>query len=431
MRSITQAKTITLCFMFFLVLSGCAGVHGPEQVKPSALDMESVVKGIQGREVIVVARYPQVVKGSPIDEIAQEVVRKTLLLEGMRIACDGRPAVVKEVRGDTARLEFESPPPFAAGAVLLLAIPKKTIAVVDFEVIKGNQKDTGRVTLEGLTAALIDSGQFVVVEREKLRTVISELQLSLSGLARKTPDQVIGDLFVADLILTGTFAQMQDEWDVRLRIVSVHTGQAIAAVSKRTKLFPASELRDSSAFSEDFEGDFIEASWLQHRVGDRKKRHRAFYDVSLDKTQGADNSRHSVRIDFNSPAEMDRSLMIGLENMKKRDLSLFSGIEFWAKGTEELNGQFIMECSQPDDNRRRMRWTGFFKIGNEWSKVNIPFDKVVVARKWVRQGAARQGFTLGDEIMRLHRVENFKIGIDSEKNSDAQGAFWIDNIRFY
>ena len=67
--------------MFFLVLSGCAGVHGPEQVKPSALDMESVVKGIQGREVIVVARYPQVVKGSPIDEIAQEVVRKTLLLE--------------------------------------------------------------------------------------------------------------------------------------------------------------------------------------------------------------------------------------------------------------------------------------------------------------------------------------------------------------
>ena len=314
--------------MFFLVLSGCAGVHGPEQVKPSALDMESVVKGIQGREVIVVARYPQVVKGSPIDEIAQEVVRKTLLLEGMRIACDGRPAVVKEVRVDTARLEFESPPPFAAGAVLLLAIPKKTIAVVDFEVIKGNQKDTGRVTLEGLTAALIDSGQFVVVEREKLRTVISELQLSLSGLARKTPDQVIGDLFVADLILTGTFAQMQDEWDVRLRIVSVRTGQAIAAVSKRTKLFPASELRDSSAFSENFEGDFIEASWLQHRVGDRKKRHRAFYDVSLDKTQGADNSRHSVRIDFNSPAEMDRSLMIGLENMKKRDLSLFSGIEF-------------------------------------------------------------------------------------------------------
>jgi hypothetical protein len=123
--------------------------------------------------------------------------------------------------------------------------------------------------------------------------------------------------------------------------------------------------------------------------------------------------------------------MIGLENMKKRDLSLFSGIEFWAKGTEELNGQFIMECSQPDDNRRRMRWTGFFKIGTEWSKVNIPFDKVVVARKWVRQGAARQGFTPGDEIMRLHRVENFKIGIDSEKNSDVQGAFWIDNIRFY
>ncbi len=431
MRSITQAKTIFLCFLSYLVLWGCAGMQAPGQAKPNLLDMGGVVQKVQGREVIMTVQYPATATGSAIDDIAQEVIRKTLILEGMRISCDGRAALVKEVRGDSARLEFESPPPFAADAVLHLTIPKKNIAVVDFEVIKGNQKDTGRVTLEGLTAALIDSGQFVVVEREKLKTVISELQLSLSGLARKTPDQVIGDLFVADLILTGTFAQMQDDWDVRLRVVSVRTGQAVAAVSKRAKLFPASELRDSSAFYEDFGKNFLDASWLQQRVGDSKRRVRAFYNVSLDKTQGADDSRHSARIDFNCPEDMERSMMIGLQNMKKRDLSLFSGVEFWVKGTEELNGQFILDCSQPDDNRRRMRWAGFFKIGTEWNKISIDFDKLVVARKWVRQGAARQGFIPGDEVLRLHRTEDFIIGIDSEKNSDTQGSLWISRIRFY
>jgi hypothetical protein len=431
MRPIMQIKIIWLCFMSCLVLSGCVGMNRPEQVKSSLLDMESIVQGIQGREVIVATRYPEVIKGSAIDDIAQEVIRKTILLEGMRIICDGRTAVVKEVRNDTARFEFESPPPFTVGTVLRLTIPKKTIAIVDFEVIKGNQKDTGRVTLEGLTAALIESGQFIVVEREKLKTVISELQLSLSGLARKTSDQIIGDLFVADLILTGSFAQVQDDWDIRLRILNVRNGQAIAAISKRTKLFPVSEFRDSSAFFEDFERDFLDTSWLQRSFGDNKKRLKAFYNVSLDKTQGADNSRNSVRIDFNCPEDMDRSFIPGLENLKKRDLSLYSGIEFWVKGTEDLNGQFIMDCSQPDDIKKRMRWTGFLKIGTEWTKVNIPFDKLVVGRRWVRQGAARQGFIPGDEILRLHRVESFKIGIDRDKNPDTQGAFWIDNIHFY
>ena len=314
--------------------------------------------------------------------------------------------------------------------------PKKTLAIVDFEVIKGNQKDVGRVTLEELTSALIDSGQFIVVEREKLRTVINELQLSLSGLAHKTPNQVIGDLFVADLILTGTFAQVQDDWDIRLRIVSVRTGQAVAAISRRTKLFPAAELRDSSAFFDDFEGSTMDASWLQRGFGDSKKRHRAFYDISLDKSQGADNSQHSAKIDFKAPADVDHSQMIGIQNQKKRDLSLYRGVEFWVKGTEDLHGQLILECSQPDDNRRRMRWTGYFKIDPTWTKVNIDFDKLVVARKWIRQALARQGsnrqaYIPGDEVLRLHRVEDFKIAIDTEKNPDVQGTFWIDKVRFY
>ena len=94
--------------------------------------------------------------------------------------------VIREIRGETAKLEFDEPHPFKTGSQLRLTVPPKTIAVVDFEVIKGNQKDAGRVTLEGLTAGADRFRQFVVVEREKLRSVISELQLSISGLVHKS-----------------------------------------------------------------------------------------------------------------------------------------------------------------------------------------------------------------------------------------------------
>jgi hypothetical protein len=428
MRKIAAVSAIILLFLFVL---GCAGTRGPEQPRTGLFEIEGTVQSVQGRSAMVLMSYPQLPKGSDIDELAQEVVRKCLLIEGMKTTCDGKQALVREVRGDTVRLEYETPPAIKAGDVLRIAIPKKALAIVDFEVIRGNQKDMGRVTLEGLTGSLIDSGHFVVVEREKLKTVLNELQLSLSGMAQKTPDQVIGNLFVADIILTGTFANVQDDWDIRLRVVSVRTGQAMAAVSKRMKLSPDSELRDSSAFFDDFEAARLSPSWVQTGIGNRKNRNSAFCAVSLDGTQGADNSTSSAKIEFNVPANAKRSFMISLADMKKRDLSLFSGIEFWVKGTEDFNGQFIIDCSQPDDNKKRMRWSGFFPITTGWNKITVPFNSLIVGRKWIRQGAAVQGYIPGDEVLRLHRVEDFIIGIDSERHLDSRGAFWIDKVRFY
>jgi len=421
---------ILLTVIIFLVC-GCAGIRKTEQEKQSLFQMDVVVQSVQGSSATVLMQYPQLPKNSAVGDLAQDVIRKCLIIEGMKTTINGLPAVVTEVRGETAKLEFTKAAQIKIADVLRLTIPKKNIAVVDFELIKGNQKEAARVTLESLTAALIDSGQFVVVEREKLRTVIGELQLSLSGLTRNTPDQVIGNLFMADLILTGTLAQTGDDWDINLRIVSVRTGQAIAAISRRTKLFSAAEMRDSSSLVDDFEGNYLGATWMQRSFGKRKDLDRAFFTLALDKTQGANNSRGSAKIEFNTPAEMRRSFMIGLRDMKKRDLSFFTGVEFWIKATEELNAQFMIECSQPDDSSKRMRWTSFFPISTSWTKITIPFDKLVVARRWVRQGAAQQGFIPGDQVLRLHRVEDFYIGINTQQNPDSKGAFWVDDIRFY
>ena len=85
---------------------------------------------------------------------------------------------------------------------------------------------------------------------------------------KETPEKVMGKLLMADIILTGTLADIGGAWDINLRLVNVRTGQAMAAITMRTPLFKPTELRDASAFNEDFEGDVVNPSW---QIGYRAK----------------------------------------------------------------------------------------------------------------------------------------------------------------
>ena len=64
--------------------------------------------------------------------------------------------------------------------------------------------------------------------------------------------------------------------------------------SVRTPLFKPTELRDASAFNEDFEKDVVNPSW---QIGYKS---RGVFLVKMDTTQGAENSKHSLKIDFDS-----------------------------------------------------------------------------------------------------------------------------------
>jgi hypothetical protein len=124
-------------------------------------------------------------------------------------------------------------------------------------------------------------------------------------------------------------------------------------------------------------------------------------------------------------------MMATIDNLKKRDLSTYRGVEFYIKATEPLNGQFDILTSLPEDPNRMDRWFGTFKIETTWQKVRVPFDDLAIARGWIRQGAQKQGAKLGDQILRVDRVEGFRIGIDSDKNQATSGKVWIDQIMFY
>ena len=428
-------KSFCIVTSSLLILVACAGMTRQEQIETDQLlEINGTVQAINFPEMTLMIKIPDIrqTPGSAVSEIAGQVVQKCHLIEGMTTDIDGISALVKEIHGNTVKVIFEKPVTYAAGTVVKLKIPKKSIAIVDLEVIKGAQKEAGRVTLEGLTSALIDTDQFIVVERSKLKSVMNELQLSLSGLTREKPDKVIGSLFIADLVLTGTLAETQGEWDINLRVINVRTGQAHAAIALKTKLFKATEIRDAGPWHEDFEGATMDTSWqIMYQRAERGsgKASSSYWRVGIDRGTGAFDSKKSMKIEFDFRGE--RRMNAHAENRKKRDLSLYNGIEFYVRASEKIVGQVHILSSLPEDSNRIDNWTAYFETDTNWEKIRVPFDQLVIARGWIRGGAVKHGARPGDQVLRLFRVESFIISIDSNKNPDTKAAVWIDGINFY
>ncbi|MDO9527841.1 MAG: FlgO family outer membrane protein [Syntrophales bacterium] len=427
-------KKMTHCYAFFIItiitaflFCSCAAMQtSKESEKIEQLYIEATVQNVSDDEIVLTLHLPEFKKSADpfIGEIAQQVIRKGLFIEGLTTEIEGTPVVVKEVHGNIVKALLKKPMSYPVGSTVNLKIPQKTIAIVDFEVIQGKQKEAGRVTLEKLTSALIDSGHFNVVERAKLKTIIDELKLSMTGLMSKSSMDKVGQLQMADLILTGTLAEMRGEWDINLRLLNVRTGQAMAAITMQTKLFRPSEMRDSGPLNADFELDVVDPSW---NTGYKRK---GGFRVGLATTGGAEGSRHSLELQFNFKERSDR-VFARAENRRKRDLYLYSGVEFYVKSTRLLTGQILIVTSSPDNPNIMDAWAGNFDTDTRWKKVRIPFDSLTIGRGWIKKGAEKYGAKYGDQILRLDRVEILSIGLPSLNNPPVKGRMWIDKIRFY
>ncbi len=422
-RNIFFIITIITAFLFY----SCAAMRtSKESEKIEQLYIKATVQNISDNEVALTLQLPEFKKSADpfIGEIAQQVIRKGLFIEGLTTEIEGTPAVVKEVHGNIIKVLLKKPKSYSVGSSVSLKIPQKTIAIVDFEVIRGKQKEAGRVTLEKLTSALIDSGHFNVVERAKLKTIIEELKLGMTGLTSKSSMDKVGQLQMADLILTGTLAEMRGKWDINLRLLNVKTGQAMAAITMQTRLFRPSEMRDSGPLNADFESDFVDPSW---NIGFKRK---SGFRVGLATAEGAEGSRHSLEVRFN--LKTTRGMVFPrAENRTKRDLCLYNGIEFYVKSTRLLTGTVWIATSNPDDPNSMDAWTGNFDTYTDWRKIRIPFDNLTVGRRWIKKGAEKYGAKCGDQVLRLDRVEIVSIGLPCHNNPPVKGIMWIDKICFY
>jgi hypothetical protein len=305
-----------------------------------------------------------------------------------------------------------------------LEIPKKRIAIVDFTVIRGGLKEAGAILMEQLSSSLIESRHYIVVERSKLSTIMEEMKLLQSGLTETIPEEMRPRLMFADLILTGTLAEIGDKYDINLRLLNVRTGQAVAAINVSAPLFKPVEMRDSSNWSENFEGTLTDHSWV---IGPRGK--GGF--VKIDGNTGAENSKKSLKMDYTFDLNKKGQSCLLMRNNKKRDLSLFKGIEFYVKGTHPITGFLNLDISDRDDPAVRNRWLTRYEITDNWQLVRIPFDQFSYLRSEFL--IKREGYKPGKQILDMSHVETVIFGTCNYFVSEEtkKGAIWIDNIRFY
>ncbi len=414
-----------------LIMNAASPSRAGDADTPSTVSVDAIVQSVTGNELVLEARIPKPRKTDAyMTELANQAAVKSFFIEGSDVEVSDVPAVVKVFKGSTLRVLTGNAFPFAPGAPVRVHIPKKNIVVTDFAVIRGTDATSGRVTMEELTTALIDSGYFNVLERAKLKAVINELELSetlgATGLAAELPEKLKGRLLLTDLLMGGTLADMGSDWEVNLRLINVKSGQTVAAIAMRMPL-TAEQLRDSGPMNETFKEDALDASWV---LGPRDEKNReAVCSVTLDATQGPAAEGTSLRLDYDFTGTKKQTRCTAYTR-KKRDLSLYSGVEFYVKGSGA--GFINIQTSVPGEPLKVDAWVGTFRATKEWRKIRMPFTDFVVGRKWIKKGAASSGFMPGDQVFRAGLVEQVAIIINSGVNpADAHGTMHVGKIGFY
>jgi curli biogenesis system outer membrane secretion channel CsgG len=192
---------------------------------------------------------------------------------------------------------------------LALAQGKPRVAVFDFE---NNstwhwwQDRLGRAAADVFVTAMLESGQFNMIERDKVQALLAEQNFGVSG--RVTPQTAakIGQMLGVDLLLTGSVSQFSisrtgggirgvsvgvttGKVVLQARLINTTTGEiVVAAEEQNTKRLVGARYR-SINFEQDF--DYGMANEIMHPAVDK------MVDEIVDKAAGISfGSSHSGRV---------------------------------------------------------------------------------------------------------------------------------------
>ncbi len=112
-----------------------------------------------------------------------------------------------------------------------------TVAAWDLENL--SPMECGRPDLGELLSAKVietfkETGNYTVVERERLLLVLEELGLGTTSLADETTRLRIGRIVGARLMVFGAYQVIADKMRLDLRLVEVETGSILKAAQKTT-----------------------------------------------------------------------------------------------------------------------------------------------------------------------------------------------------
>lgn len=369
-----------------LILSGC----GPSNPGVSPFAKKERVYGFSfiegtvvenfGNKVIVQIDGKDVVVGDPYEsKLTNKIIKSSLFIKDMDTNIGKYTAKVEDVRGSQVTFTFAKESMFQANEKVKIFIPKKTIAIMDFSLIGSSSSNIEKFALEDMTTKMVQSGQYTVVERSKLDTILKEQELIDSGMLDERDMSKIGKLVAADVILTGSFTKKQNKWKVNLRLVDVETGIILSAINDTIsgEEFRPKQLNDTKNITEDFEDENYSSGWIKRIVEKNKAKAQGIRDT----TTGANGSSSSLK---NKGSSKKRESAAVFLNKKYRDVSQFTGIRFFAKSNKSASITFNMHdknYNSEDVNR----WNSIVSVSKQWKEYKIPFDELQLGKNYAKK----------------------------------------------
>lgn len=110
------------------------------------------------------------------------------------------------------------------------------VAVVQFEE-NGNigMKDAGKIIAQWMNSSIIKTGKYQVIERILLKNVLEEQELSSSDLMDPRKAVKLGNLYGAQLIVSGSIIEWQKAYSLSARMIDVATGKVVSSAEYKTK----------------------------------------------------------------------------------------------------------------------------------------------------------------------------------------------------
>ena len=422
-----------------LILVSC-GAETNQNATSSDLDIQSifylpaVVERVDGNMVTLQVSKPVI--DNKADKLAlklaQAIIDSSYLLEGKESTLGGEKILVQRVaEGKVLARVLDDDAGFKDGARHDIYLDRKIIAITDFEVLKGNDPDIATYVQEDVTTALVNSGQFNVVERYKLSSVLNEIKLSQSGMVDSRTVKKAGKLLGADLILTGTLIQVGNGWNVNLRLINTETGLIVTAINRSGKMVEFTQIADRATtnIAASFQEPSELVGWYLGETYGGNTGQGGMQKVYIDDTQGANRSGSSIAMDFQlgktkAVGYEKKGLFAALVNRKKRDISNFSGISFQAKASQDITLLLVFADSQEGMGHDE-RWLTQVKVKKGWHGIDVPFADLMVKR-----GRANRQKT--NQILELNRIESIGWSISGKFNRPgSSGTLWLDDVKFY
>ncbi|OGR18728.1 MAG: hypothetical protein A2X81_01310 [Desulfobacterales bacterium GWB2_56_26] len=109
------------------------------------------------------------------------------------------------------------------------------IAVLDFEQTGDafETKGLGPIAAEWFTTGMVKSGRFDVVERAMLQKILTEQKMAAAGIVDESSAAVLGRILGVKAVATGSVIKDRRTIEVNARVISVESGEIIAAESFR------------------------------------------------------------------------------------------------------------------------------------------------------------------------------------------------------